>query len=55
MQVYSVQPQIGDVNILNNADKLRKHIIELMKADVLLAYHVVMPPNDTGYDKVGCN
>lgn len=39
----------------SNAERLQKRIIELTKSDVLLAYHVVMPPNDTGYDKVGCN
>lgn len=39
----------------NNAERLQKRIIELTKSDVLLAYHVVMPPNDTVYDKVDCN
>ncbi len=39
----------------NNDERLQKRIIELTKSDVLLAYHVVMPHNDTVYYKVDCN
>ncbi len=39
----------------HNPEKLRKHIIELMKADVLIAYHVVTPSDRTKYDEVNCN
>ena len=38
----------------HNPEKLRKHIIELMKADVLIAYHVVTPSDRTKYDEVNC-
>lgn len=39
----------------SNAERLQKRIIELAKSDVLVAYHVVMPPDDTVYDKMDCN
>lgn len=38
----------------HNAEKLRKHIVELMTVDVLMAYHVITPSDRTKYDKMNC-